>query len=83
MGPVDVYFASRRLIRAVKWFVAAAVCFILGAWLLFDSDLRDDPRKFSAGDVVRGVEPIVVGIAMLVMAWLVTRRPTQVKRAEK
>ena len=83
MGPVDVYFAGRRLIRAVKWFVAAAVCFVLGAWLIFDSELHDDPRKLGTGDVVRGVAPIVVGIVMLVMAWLVMRRPSEVKRAER
>src|SRR5262245_15313605 len=80
--PVELIRAGRRIVKMVKWFFGAAACFILGGWLLFDSNLRDDPNKISAGEIVRGLAPVVVGIAMLVLAWLGIRRPTRGTRAD-
>jgi peptidoglycan/LPS O-acetylase OafA/YrhL len=78
---VEVVLAARRLKKMIKWFLGAAACCALGAWLLFDSNLHDDPRRLSPGDVVRGSCPILAGLIMFALPWLVVRRPKQIPPA--
>jgi hypothetical protein len=60
--------------RTAKLFLTGIFCLILCVFLVFEPDLRDDPKHISANDILRGLAPGVVGIFVIAITIIHLRR---------
>jgi hypothetical protein len=58
-----------RLYKFGKFVVAGVPIIVLGVLMVAASDLRDDPRHVSIGDVARAAGLVVAGTVIILLGW--------------
>jgi hypothetical protein len=55
--------------RSIRWFIGGIAVICLGAWLVFDPNLRSNPRNPTLEDLMPGIAAIIVGLGMCFLAY--------------
>jgi hypothetical protein len=83
---VDLAKAARMTglaVRALYLLVGGVVMIVLGIWMIFSPDTRNDPRGFTLRDLWPGLGPIIVGLVLIGFIAYVPGRRKKSKPASK
>jgi hypothetical protein len=69
--------------RLLKLGLGGVLLLVLGAWLLLDPNFRTDPRSLSFNDLPPALGAMVVGVVLLLMAYLTLWNARQSWRKER
>jgi hypothetical protein len=67
--------------RVARWTIGGIGCLVMGVYLLVDPRMRFNPDRLTFDDAWPGLIAILVGVALLAMAYLplLLRRPSRLK----
>jgi len=70
-------WSLRQWYRFLRLVLAGLVCVVLGIWLMVDPNARENPKIFSASDLLLGLGVVLVGVILLGVGFLSMRRRKQ------